>query len=77
MGCFLIKLCQTICKNTRKINGYHGNKNKRYLVHFTFSEGLKSTSNSLQNFKSLTLKVLVITGGSLNPIPFSIKVISH
>ena len=38
-------------------------QNKRYLVHFMFSVGLKSTCNSLQNFKSLTVRVPEITGG--------------
>ena len=43
--------------------------NKRYLVHFTFSESFKSTSNSLQNFKSLRVRVLEITGGLSHPPP--------
>ena len=35
-------------------------QNKRYLVHFTFSKSFKS---SLQNFKSLKVRVLEIIGG--------------
>ena len=38
-------------------------QNRRYLVHFTFSEGLKCTPNDLQNFKSLRVRVLEIMGG--------------
>ena len=36
-------------------------QSKRYLVHFTFSESFKSTSNNLQNFKSLRVRVFEIT----------------
>ena len=32
-------------------------QNKRYLVHLTFSASLKSTTNGLQNFKSLRVRV--------------------
>ena len=38
-------------------------QNKRYLVHFMFSVSLKNTLNSLQNFKSLSVRVPEIMGG--------------
>ena len=41
---------------------------QRYLVHFMFSVSLKSTSNSLQNFKSLRVRVPDVRGrGWLKP----------
>ena len=44
-------------------------QSKRYLVHFTFSEGFTSAPNSLQNFKSLRVRVVEITGGLAQPLP--------
>ena len=44
-------------------------QNKRYLVNFTFSESLMSTPNSLQNFKSLRVRVLEIMGEGLAQPP--------
>ena len=42
-------------------------QNKRYLVYFMFSVSLTSTPNSLQNFKSLRVRV-----PEINP-PLSIR----
>ena len=38
-------------------------QNKKYLVYLMFSASLKSTPDSLQNFNSLKIRVLEITGG--------------
>ena len=48
-------------------------QDKRYLVHFAFCESFKSTSNSLQNFKSLNVRVLEIMWGLALPPPLSIR----
>ena len=36
---------------------------QKYLVHFTFSKCFKSSPNSLQNLKSLSVRVLEIMRG--------------
>ena len=71
----LVKLCQTIRKNHLNNKWLPWKQNKRYLVYFTLSSSLKST-NSLQNFKSLRVRVLEITGGRVGsnpPPPLSIR----
>ena len=49
-------------------------QNKRYLVQLTFSAKFLTFSTSLQNFKSLRVRVLQITGGGRGGSPLKVWV---